>query len=155
MIGVVMAAYAAASFVIRAILPGLVRKLDEDRVLSYSLFLSGGTFLLFPFFQDVYLLSLISFILGLGLGCGQPLSIMLTYNRSPQGRSGEALGMRLTVNKLTQIMIPLVFGSIGSAFGLFPVFWGNAFLLLAGGYASVRKIHAEGSEFFEEKGKEG
>ena len=33
---------------------------------------------------------------GLGLGLGQPLSTMLTYSRSPQGPSGEALGLRLT-----------------------------------------------------------
>lgn len=50
------------------------------------------------------------------------------------GRSGEAVGLRLTVNHLTRVVGQFFFGSIGSAFGVFPVFWINA-LLLASGWA--------------------
>jgi hypothetical protein len=46
--------------------------------------------------------------------------------------------MRLTVNKITQIAIPLVFGGIGAVFGLAPVFWANAAFLLTGGVLSLR-----------------
>src|SRR5438876_966617 len=81
-----------------------------------------------------------AFLLGLGLGSAQPLTIMLTYHHAPAGRSGEALGMRLTVNKITQISIPLVFGGIGAVFGLAPVFWANAAFLLAGGIVSVKDL---------------
>jgi MFS family permease len=84
------------------------------------------------------MLVLIAFLLGLGLGSAQPLTIMLTYHHAPQGRSGEALGMRLTVNKITQIAIPVVFGGIGAVFGLTPVFWANAAFLFAGGVLSVK-----------------
>ena len=115
-------------------MPVIVKKYNEETVLTASLLLSGMTFLLFPFFKGLVMLSLISFILGLGLGCGQPLAIMLTYNRAPVGRSGEALGMRITVNKFIQITVPILFGSIGNMFGLFPVFWTNALLLMGGGY---------------------
>jgi len=80
-----------------------------------------------------------AFLLGLGLGSAQPLTIMLTYHHAPQGRSGEALGMRLTVNKITQIAIPLVFGGI-AFFGLYPVFWANAAFLLAGGAVSLKDL---------------
>ena len=45
--------------------------------------------------------------------------------------------MRLTVNKLTQILVPLVFGAMGSAFGLLPVFWANGAFLLAGGAVAL------------------
>ena len=45
--------------------------------------------------------------------------------------------MRLTVNKLTQILVPVVFGGMGSAFGLIPVFWANGAFLLAGGFVSL------------------
>jgi len=65
---------------------------------------------------------------------------MLTYHHAPPGRSGEALGMRLTVNKITQISIPLVFGGIGAVFGLAPGFWANA-AFAAGG----RNRFGEGS----------
>jgi hypothetical protein len=54
--------------------------------------------------------------------------------------------MRLTVNKLTQIAVPLAFGALGSAFGLLPVFWANGAFLLAGGFVSLaeRRIAAAG-----------
>jgi hypothetical protein len=72
-------------------------------------------------------------MLGLSLGCGQPLSLMLTYARSPPGRSGEVIGLRLTINNFTHVVVPLVFGSLGSLFGLAPVFWINSLLLVGGG----------------------
>ena len=90
------------------------------------------------------MLLLAAFLLGLGLGSAQPLTIMLTYHHAPPGRSGEALGMRLTVNKITQISIPLVFGGIGASFGLFPVFWANAAFLLAGGIVSLKDFRSFG-----------
>src|SRR5258707_610308 len=51
--------------------------------------------------------------------------------------SAEALGMRRTVNKLTQIVVPLVFGGLGSAAGLLAVFWANGAFLIAGGFVSL------------------
>jgi MFS family permease len=92
------------------------------------------------------MLVLTAFLLGLGLGSAQPLTIMLTYHHAPPGRSGEALGMRLMVNKITQISIPLVFGGIGAVFGLAPVFWANAAFLLAGGIVSVKDLRSPGRD---------
>ncbi len=96
-------------------------------------------YLLFPFFTDPWALGAIAFLLGLGLGCGQPLSTMLTYARAPQGRSGEALGLRLTVNHFSHVVVPMVFGAIGAVFGLAPVFWANGAFLALGGYFSRPK----------------
>ena len=58
---------------------------------------------------------------------------MMAYARSPQGRSGEVPGLRLTINNFTRIAVPPVFGSLGSTFGLVPVFWINALMLAVGG----------------------
>jgi len=111
--------------------------MGEVGVLTASLFIAGLTYLLVPFVSQAALLALVAFLLGIGLGCAQPLTIILTYNHAPEGRSGEALGMRLTVNKLTQIAVPVIFGGLGSAFGLIPVFWANGAFLLAGGFVSL------------------
>jgi len=98
-----------------------------------------------PLFSQAPLLAAVAFLLGLGLGCAQPITILLTYNHAPAGRSGEALGMRLTVNKLIQIAVPLVFGGLGTAFGLVPVFWANGAFLLLGGAVSLaeRRVSAQ------------
>jgi MFS family permease len=113
------------------------RSLGEVGVLTASLFMAGATYMLVPLVSQAALLAVVAFLLGLGLGCAQPLTIILTYNHAPAGRSGEALGLRLTVNKLTQIAVPLVFGGIGTTFGLLPVFWANGAFLLAGGVVSL------------------
>jgi MFS family permease len=143
-IGVVVGMQAAAAFVVRLWMPWMSKRYGEVRVLTWSLVMSGLTYFLFPMFDSAYVLAAVSFLLGLGLGCGQPLSIILTYNHSPPGRAGEALGVRLTVNKFTQVLVPLVFGSLGGAAGVYPIFWANAVFLLFGGYINSRQPdHAE------------
>lgn len=137
-IGVLLATQAAAAFVVRLWMPRLAGRFGEEPVLAASLLVAGVTYLLFPLFDDLAMLVAIAFVLGLGLGCGQPLSVVLTYNRSPAGRAGEALGLRMTVNKTTQIVVPVAFGSLGAATGVLPVFWGSAALLLIGGWLCAR-----------------
>lgn len=144
-IGLILGGYAAAAFVVRIFMQRLTARFTELGVLTFALFAAAATFLAFPFVALPWLLLLIAFVLGLGLGCAQPLTIMLTYHHAPRGRSGEALGMRLTVNKLTQIAVPLIFGGIGSAFGVAPVFWGNALFLFIGGLLSVRSRSKDAS----------
>jgi len=138
LIGVVLGAYAAATFVVRTALPVLVRRWGEERVMSASMYVAGATFLLFPFVHNIAALLVLSFVLGLGLGCGQPLSLIMTYNRSPAGRSGEALGLRFTIVNLTHMIIPLAFGTIGTALGLVTVFFANSAMMFGGGYANAR-----------------
>lgn len=138
-IGGVLAMFAAAAFLVRTILPQIVKRFGEERVLISSIFIAAGTYLLFPLFESVVLLALIAFLLGLGTGCGQPLTLMMIYARAPEGRSGEALGLRMSINNLTHIAVPLFFGAIGTAFGVTPVFLMNAVMLGAGGMLSRRR----------------
>lgn len=132
-IGVVLAMFSAAAFVVRVIIPRLITWLGEGKVLAYAFFLSAASFLLVPFFKSAVVLALVSFTFGLGMGCGMPITMMMTFSNSAEGHSGEALGLRITVNHLTAVIVPVVFGAIGSAFGIFPVFWGIALMLVSGG----------------------
>ena len=138
-IGVVLAMFSAASFVVRLIMPALVKRWGAELVLAVSLFGGAIAYLGFPWIADPRLLGVIAFVLGLGMGCGQPLTLMLIYDRAPAGRSGEALGVRTTLNHFTHIVMPLFFGSLGTAFGIVPVFVANAFMLAGGGVISSRK----------------
>ena len=133
-IGAVIGASALAAFVIRIALPHLVKRSSESAILTYAIFAAACTFILFPFFQEVTPLAAIAFLLGLGLGCGQPMSMSLIYSLSPAGRVAEGAGLRVMVNNFTHLVIPLIFGSLGTAFGYFPVFIVNSVMLFGGGF---------------------
>lgn len=146
MIGVILGAHAAANLVVRSFLPLLVRRWGEEPVMTASMVLAGVTFLLFPFVHQVAFLLLLSFTLGLVLGVGQPLSLVMTYNRAPAGRTGEALGLRFMVVNLTHMIIPIAAGTIGAAFGVITVFFANSVLMLGGGYAHYRGARTHASQ---------
>jgi MFS family permease len=131
MIGIIIGAHSAAAFVVRLVMPKLLKLATEEQLMNYCLLASGLIYLLFPLFENAWILVAISFMLGLALGCGNPLSMILIYESSPQGRTGEALGLRMSFNKIIQIGVPLLFGYVGSMLGLIAVFWSNALLLLA------------------------
>lgn len=137
-IGIVLGAFAAAAFVVRLVVPELARRWSAEAVLVGSLYVGALAYLMFPLFESAVLLSATAFVLGLGMGCGQPLTLTLIYSRAPEGRSGEALGLRLTINNFMHIAVPLAFGTLGSAFGVAPVFLANALILGAGGVLTRR-----------------
>lgn len=132
-IGMILSVNGAAFLIVRLLMPLFIKMIGEEMVFIGSMLIAGLAFLLIPFFDTFIALAFVSFILGLGLGCGQPLSIVMAYNASPQGRTGEVLGIRLTVNKIVQFSVPIIFGSIGTILGFFPIFWLNALLLFSGG----------------------
>lgn len=132
-IGVVLGTFSAAAFIVRIWMPTIVNRLGAERVLIGSLFTAAVTYLAVPFITHMVALCVICFILGLGTGCGQPLSLSLIYERAPGGRSGEALGLRATLNNFTHMVTPLLFGAVGSVFGVAPVFLFNSLMLVGGG----------------------
>jgi MFS family permease len=138
MIGAVMGAQAIAALLMRMVMPALLRRWSEENVMAGALLVAGLGYALFPFFQGVTALFLISFLLGLGLGCGQPLSLLMVYNRAPAGRTGEVLGVRFTVVNLMHLVIPVTFGTLSAVLGLAPVFVATAALMVLGSYMSRR-----------------
>ena len=132
-IGIALAVYATALLAVRLAMPTLVKHSSEERVLSFSLFLAAVVCIGFPFTSGYIALLAITFVLGLALGCGGPISLVLAFNRSPPGRSGEGVGLRQTVNKATEVVVPMIFGSVSAAVGMAPVFWIDALMLAYGG----------------------
>ena len=145
-IGLVVGALAAALMLVRALLPVLVRFASEEAVLGHSMLLAGAACVCVPFADGFPALLAGAFAMGLGIGCGAPLSMVLVYNRTPDGRSGEAMGLRHTVNKATEGVVPIVFGSISTAFGMLPVFAAVAGLLALGGVPLLRERPVPGTE---------
>jgi MFS family permease len=136
-IGAILGAFALATFVARVVLPTLARRLREWTLIGVALAISLAVFSVFPLVEQVPLLMLLGFGLGLGLGMTQPLLLSLLYAATPEGRSGEAVGIRTGILSLCQTAMPLLFGAIGAVLGMAPVFWSMA-LVLAGGVVFAR-----------------
>jgi predicted MFS family arabinose efflux permease len=154
-IGIVLAMNSAAAFVVRLLIPRLMARWSEERLLAQSFYMGGASLLLIPFFHSGWILALIAFLFGLGMGCGGPLITILMFSHSSDGRSGEALGLRMTVNHLSRVIGPVVFGSIGSVFGLPAVFWLNGAMLGGGGLLSRPEQGAAASGHNRPRPKDG
>lgn len=135
-IGGLLAAMAAAAFVVRFFLPSLIARFGDGKVLAISFYLAALAFAAAPFFENVAVLALVSFAFGLGMGCGQPITTLQIFDRSAPGRSGEMLGLRQSVNNAMRVTGPVVFGFVATLFGLPPVFWMSALMMGGGGLLS-------------------
>ena len=118
---------------VRFVLPKLIALSSEDKVLTVAFAIAGAAFLLVPFVKGGVLLGVMSFLIGLGMGCTSPITMMKMYANSPPGRSGEAMGLRLTADNLTRLFGPVLFGMMAASVGLASVFWLNAVMLGSGG----------------------
>lgn len=135
-IGNIIGVFAIATFIVRAALPRLTRQFSIERVLAVSAFAAALLFVPFPLMEYVPVLFALSFGIGLALGCSQPLTLNLAYNHSPAGRSGEVTGLRLTINNIVHVSVPIAAGGLAATLGAAPVFWVSAALLASSGYLS-------------------
>ncbi len=135
-IGIILASLATASFVARLFIADLVKRFTTETLLTGVFLAAAVGFLLVPFFSNIMILVLIAFWFGLGMGMGVPLTVILMFARSIEGRSGQTLGLRLTANNFVRVTGPIVFGVVASVLGLAPVFWINAAMMVGGGLLS-------------------
>ncbi len=135
-IGAVLATVAVAAIIVRVYLPRLIKRVPGETLLGWVFWSGVAGFALVPFAGSALTLGAISFIFGLGMGIGIPLTVILMYASSPEGRSAQTLGLRLTGNNLVRVIGPAIFGAVGTALGLSAVFWIIAAIMAAGGVMS-------------------
>ncbi|MBM3407745.1 MAG: MFS transporter [Betaproteobacteria bacterium] len=128
-IGILLASYSAATFVIRVAIPWLARRVTEWPMILASHVVGCVIYFLYPFTESLPLMMLLSFVLGMGLGISQPLVLALLHRLAPPDRTGEAVGLRMVLVNGTQTLLPGAFGAIGGVFGVATLFWGMALML--------------------------
>ncbi|MEO8537102.1 MAG: MFS transporter [Betaproteobacteria bacterium] len=133
-IGLILAAFASATFIVRLSMPLIARHVPEHRVLTASLYIAALVYAAIPFSRSATTLMLLSFSLGLGLGVGQPMVMALLHSLAPPGRMGEAAGLRMSLINSMAVAVPLLFGAVGGSIGLSPVLWSVGVCLATGGW---------------------
>ena len=133
-IGLILAAFASATFTVRLSMPLIIRHMPEHRVLTSALYIAALVYVAIPFSRSASTLMLLSFCLGLGLGVGQPMVMSLLHSLAPPGRMGEAAGVRMSLMNSMAVAVPLLFGAVGGSIGLSPVLWSVGVFLATGGW---------------------
>ena len=130
-IGLLLSVRAASGLIARVALPAMLRWLGRARVLFLTLLLAAAAMagLVLPV-TDLILLVLI-FTVGFGLGVGDPLTSSWMAENAPPNERGSAAAVRVTVNRLGQMLIPPLLGALAVGIGSFAVFVGGAFILFA------------------------
>jgi MFS family permease len=137
-IGIVFACFGLATFVVRGAMSWITGLASETTVLAGALFIAAVAYVTYPFATGSVTLAMLSFLLGFGLGAGQPMVMTLLSSRAPPGRMGEAAGLRLSLVHTMSVAVPLAFGVLGTTLGLLPVFWGVGACLVTGGIVARR-----------------
>jgi predicted MFS family arabinose efflux permease len=138
-IGMILASFAAATFTVRLALPWISRHVREWPMITTTFAVACIAYALFPLVGTVPLLASIAFLLGLGLGATQPSIMALVYATAPGGRAAEAVGVRTVVLNASHTVLPLIFGAVGAALGMSPVYWSMSAALAAGGWFANRR----------------
>jgi MFS family permease len=125
-IGLLLGVRAAASMTTRFFLGALVRRLGRERLLVGGMAVSGLGIALLPVPMPVVLLGVVVAVVGLALGVGQPLTLSWVTQVAPSNVRATAIGLRLTGNRLGQVLIPSTVGLVASAAGVAGVLWATA-----------------------------
>lgn len=134
-IGTMMACFAVGTFAIRLAVSSLGHRFSEWQMLGLALALVSVVWLLFPFAPAGPALFVLPFLLGCGVGCGQPNVLSLLHRHAPPGRSGEAIGLRSFFGNASGLAVPLVFGASTAVAGVWPICW-----LIAAGAGSAAAL---------------
>jgi MFS-type transporter involved in bile tolerance (Atg22 family) len=104
-------------------IPWLAHRLNETTVLCSAMVGTAAVFAVYPLAPTPLLMGGCAVLLGVTLGCVQPMMMALLYHVTPDQRHGEALALRsMTINASSTVM-PLLFGATGTLVGAAALFW--------------------------------
>jgi MFS family permease len=122
-IGSILGAFAIAAALVRSVMPYLAAHLKEAKVLTFSMLMTMVLFGVYPLMQSALAMGVCSVLLGLSLGCVQPMIMSMLHQMTPVHRHGEALGLRLMAINGSSVLMPMLFGWAGALVGIGAVFW--------------------------------
>ncbi|MFI5958059.1 MFS transporter [Cryptosporangium sp. NPDC051539] len=94
----------------------LAARIGRERLLVASVVLSAFSILLLPAPVPIAVMAVVV-LAGFGLGAGQPLTMSWLATSTPLGLRGRAMALRLTGNRLGQIVVPTTAGLFAAGSG--------------------------------------
>lgn len=143
-IGLVLGAFAVAATVIRLVITSLAHRIDERRALLSAISVASVALLVYAWLPGVAGMMAGSALLGLALGSVQPMVLSMLHQAAPEGRQGQALGLRMLFTNAATITMPLGFGFLAAATTSAAPMWVMAAALLLA-LAPARRLGREHS----------
>ncbi len=138
-IGLILGSFTLSVTLIRMAIPALAHRLEARVVLRSAMLATAVVFVLYPLAPNAWLMMGCAVLLGISLGCVQPMVMSMLHQLTPQQRHGEALALRSMVMNTSSTLMPLAFGASGAVLGAAVLFWavGGA---VGAGSALVRRL---------------
>jgi MFS transporter, DHA1 family, multidrug resistance protein len=116
----------------RFVLGGLMSRLSPEYILSAAGFAAAACVALTPLAAaHVWTMLALVTVMGGAVGVNLPVSIMIMVDAVGETERGKLMGLRLLVNRFSQVLSPAMFGVLGHAFGLTAALYGGGAFLLA------------------------
>jgi MFS family permease len=122
-IGSILGAFAIAAAVVRVMLPLLAAHVRERTVITGAMGTTALLFGVYPLMNSALSMGLCSVLLGVALGCVQPMVMSMLHQITPGHRHGEAVALRMMAINASSVAMPMLFGVAGTVIGIAGVFW--------------------------------
>jgi predicted MFS family arabinose efflux permease len=137
-IGFILGVFPLAVSGMRLVVPLVAHRMEETRVLRWSMLGTGAIFAVYPLVHSPWLMGGCAVALGMPLGCVQPMILSRLHHITPHDRHGEASALRSMTLNLSSTVLPLCFGAAGTAIGVGPLFWLMGAAVGSGSWATRR-----------------
>lgn len=133
-VGLLLATEGIAAMIVRIGMLRMIARFTRRRLLVGSMALAAAGLTALPLLglldrPEPALFCLMAMV-GLGLGIGQPATMAWVAARTPAELRGTAVSIRLSGNRIGQIVVPISVGALAGGLGLAAAFWTPAVLLL-------------------------
>jgi MFS family permease len=139
-IGLLLSTIGVASLIIRLPLPALLRRVGAERLLVASMWSAIIAITITPWLRGMWLYLPAAAVVGVGVGINPPVTVELMALHTSASERGLAMGLRVSSNRLAQMVQPVLFGGLASAAGLPVAFLaGGAFMSAVAAAAHPRR----------------
>jgi len=138
-IGALLSLRALVAVVVRPWMPHMVAALGgRERTVVLTLVAMAAGLAGVAFGGPWWVLALFMVVFGAGFGLSQPVSMVMVADRVAPGELGAALGVRLTGNRLAQLVAPVVLVVVAERAGLSALFLAHGVLVLGAAWVLAR-----------------
>jgi MFS family permease len=121
-IGILLSLRAVSGLLSRLTMTTMLRRLGRQRLLLGAMLTSGIAMLGIALIDLVWLLGGLMVVVGFSLGLGAPITMAWVALLTPESERGTAMAVRLTGNRIGEVILPVLAGSLASTLSPSAVF---------------------------------